>query len=92
MSYLKSYFIVSFILTLISYLSPNDSYRKYMKYFIGILMAVMVIRPIFFIAKFEISDNYIRNWEQIEEITNSFDVDGREHWFEEFIREKAKED
>ena len=42
----KAYFILMLILILFSYLMPKESYRKYVQFFIGVLMAVFLLTPI----------------------------------------------
>ena len=42
----KAYFILMFILILFSYLMPKESYKKYVQFFIGVLMAVFLLKPV----------------------------------------------
>lgn len=46
LEFIKNYFLLSFIMYVISYLSPKEQYRRYFQFFLGILMAVVLFRPI----------------------------------------------
>ena len=46
LEFVNNYFLLSFIMYLISYLSPKEQYRRYIQFFLGILMAVVLFRPI----------------------------------------------
>lgn len=46
LSFIKTYFLLSFIMLIISYLSPKETYRKYFQFFVGILMAIVLFKPI----------------------------------------------
>lgn len=45
-TFVKSYFVFLLILQILSYLTPKDSYKKYVQFFTGALMAVILIRPV----------------------------------------------
>lgn len=93
MLYIKSYFLIAFLLIILSYLIPNDSYQKYMKYFVGIIMSIMLLRPIASSISAIGKDVYIEEWAKIEAKINSFSYETKEdNWLEEYLREKAKQD
>ena len=93
MDYIKGYFLVSFILIFISYIAPNESYRKYMKYFVGILMSVMILKTILQIVNFEVDNSYIARWKVFEQEIDDYQYEnGEVGWFEDFLREKAEKD
>lgn len=43
---LKSYFALALVLLVFSYLMPKEDYRKYMQFFVGIFLAVIILRPV----------------------------------------------
>ena len=45
-SFVKSYFIFLLLLQVIAYLTPKESYKKYVQFFTGALMAVILLRPV----------------------------------------------
>ena len=85
MSIIKSYFMVSFVFALVTYILPNESYKKYVKYFIGIIMSVIILQGINDMLKISVPD-----------ASSSYKIEydkeiKEEDWFEEFIRQKVKE-
>lgn len=46
-NYIRSYFVLTLILLIFSYLAPGEHYKKYFQFFIGIIMAVFVLKPVF---------------------------------------------
>ena len=44
--YIKSYFILSLMLLILSYLTPNESYKRYFQYFIGVWICVLLLQPV----------------------------------------------
>lgn len=46
LTFVKDYFIFMIILFLFSYLTPKENYRKYFQFFIGVLMAAILMRPV----------------------------------------------
>ena len=94
MDIVKSYFIISFIFILASYILPNEAYRKYIKYFIGILMSVMILKSINSMLNADTKDIYISQWNDIENKINTFEYSqsGEEaKWFEDYVRQKVEE-
>ena len=43
---LKSYFALALVLLVFSYLMPKEDYRKYMQFFVGIFLTVIILRPV----------------------------------------------
>ena len=75
---LKSYFALVLVLLVFSYLMPKESYKKYMQFFVGIFLGVMIIRPV---AEWIISDeapmvNLEELQRELEKI--SFDMEGED--------------
>lgn len=46
MEFVKGYVYFMIVLMVASYLTPKEEYRKYVQFFMGILLAVVIIRPI----------------------------------------------
>lgn len=46
LNFVRDYFIFMLILFLFSYLAPREDYRKYLQFFIGALMVVILMRPV----------------------------------------------
>ena len=46
LSFVKNYFTLVFILLVFSYLVPKEEYKKYFQFFIGVLIAVALLRPV----------------------------------------------
>jgi 4-amino-4-deoxy-L-arabinose transferase-like glycosyltransferase len=46
MEFIKGFVAIMIVLTLVSYLMPKEGYQKYVQFFIGILLAVVIIRPV----------------------------------------------
>lgn len=42
----KAYFLMMLLLMLFSYMMPKESYKKYVQFFIGVLMAVFLLKPV----------------------------------------------
>lgn len=42
----KNYFGIAFILLILSYLTPRENYRKYLQFFISVLIAVILFLPL----------------------------------------------
>ena len=94
MDIVKSYFIISLIFILASYILPNAAYRKYIKYFIGIMMSVMMLKSINSMLNADTKDIYISQWKDIENKINNFEYSqsGEEaKWFEDYVRQKVEE-
>lgn len=45
LSFMKNFLVLTLILFVFSYLVPKESYQKYVQFFIGILMAVILLAP-----------------------------------------------
>ena len=44
-SFIKNFFVLMLLLSVVSYLVPKESYRRYIQFFIGIFMAVILLKP-----------------------------------------------
>lgn len=89
---IKGYFLVAFILVIVSYLSPRESYMKYMKFFVGVLMTIMVIKPVIRIVNIEPDYLYVEGWDALINRLEAIDFDiGGEDWFEGYLTEAIEE-
>lgn len=75
---LKSYFALALVLVIFSYLMPKEGYKKYMQFFVGILLGVIILRPV---AEWIVTDD--TPMENLEELTEqleaiSFDMEGED--------------
>lgn len=75
---LKSYFALVLVLLVFSYLMPKEGYKKYMQFFVGIFLGVLILRPA---AEWILTDdapmkNLKELQEQLDEI--SFDMEGED--------------
>ena len=46
LKFVRDYFIFMLILFLFSYLVPKDTYKKYVQFFIGVLMVAILMQPV----------------------------------------------
>ena len=64
-------YILVFIMMLIAYLSPKDEYRKIFQFFVGGIMAIMLITPVFeWVSGGELVSG-MTNWQEIQEKVDS---------------------
>ena len=66
LSFVEKYFIFVLFLFLISYLVPRESYRKYFRFFIGALMAAVLLEPVFSFMNRDAREDFHRQLEKIE--------------------------
>jgi hypothetical protein len=94
-SFVKNYFLFLLLLQIIAYLVPKDSYKTYVQFFTGALMALILLRPAltWMNGRAELSE-YVQ-WdelmEQLEELEkNGYEGEG-EDMFEIFFVEEDTE-
>lgn len=46
LDYLKNYYVFMLILMIFSYLVPKAEYKKYIQFFIGIFVVVLLLKPV----------------------------------------------
>ena len=66
---LKSYFALALVLVIFSYLMPKEGYKKYMQFFVGILLGVIILRPV---AEWIVTDD--TPMENLEELTEQLEA------------------
>ena len=65
LEFLKNYYVFMLVLTLFTYLVPQESYKKYLQFFIGIFIVVLFLKPI---LEFAILEETI----QVQEFFDAF--------------------
>ena len=71
LEFLKKFYIFSLIFLVFSYLLPKAEYKKYIQFFIGIFIVVLLLKPV---LEFFTMDNPTR----IYEVFDSFDAQMKE--------------
>lgn len=46
LDFLKNYYVFMLILTVFSYLVPREDYKKYIQFFIGVFVVVLLLKPV----------------------------------------------
>ncbi|MBQ2901782.1 MAG: stage III sporulation protein AF [Agathobacter sp.] len=46
LDFLKNYYVFMLLLLVFSYLVPKDEYKKYLQFFIGIFVVVLLLKPV----------------------------------------------
>ncbi len=94
LNYIKDYFVLTLILLVFSYLSPGENYKKYFQFFIGIIMAVFVLKPVFGWMSDENTDFAYESIEEISDKLSGIEYGGEgEDIFEIFfVEDDTQED
>lgn len=75
LKFVRDYFIFMLILFLFSYLVPKDTYKKYVQFFIGVLMVAILMQPVVSLFTEDGEDEVRSQIEQImEECTKGGDL------------------
>jgi len=89
LEFLKNYYVFMLILMVFSYLVPNETYKKYIQFFIGIFVVVLLLKPA---LEFFTMDSPARIYEvfepfnkQVEEL--DLEIEEGENIFEHFFFE-----
>ncbi len=89
LEFLKNYYVFMLILMVFSYLVPKEEYKKYIQFFIGIFMVVLLLKPIleFFTMDnptyiYEVFEPFNRQMEQLD-----LELEEGESIFEHFFFE-----
>lgn len=67
LEFLTKFYIFMLILMVFSYLVPKEEYKKYMQFFVGVFVVVLLLKPV---LEFVTMDNPMR----IYEVFDSFNV------------------
>lgn len=83
-TFVKDYFVFLLLLQMVSYLTPKENYKKYMQFFTGALMAIVLLKPVlswmdssYDVHSYKPFDEMMEQLEQIEfvgEEANMFDI------------------
>lgn len=91
LEFVKNYFIFMLILFLFSYLVPKENYRKYFNFFIGVLMAAVLIRPVLVFISSDTKNEMKKTLEEIEEKLSDLEYQEKgENIFEQFLGEATE--
>ena len=84
LEFLKDYYVFMLILMIFSYLVPKEEYKRYIQFFIGIFVVVLLIKPV---LEFFTMDNPTRIYEIFEEFNEQVKELDYEYFFFEGERE-----
>lgn len=65
LEFLKKFYIFMLILMVFSYLVPKEEYKKYIQFFVGVFVVVLLLEPVLELL-------YMNNPERIFEVFESF--------------------
>lgn len=71
LEFLKKIYIFMLILTVFSYLVPKEEYKKYIQFFIGIFVVVLLLKPVLVVFTMD-------NPSKVYEIFDSFNTQIKE--------------
>lgn len=90
--FVKSYFIFLLLLQIIAYLTPKESYKKYVQFFTGALMAVLLLKPVLTWMDNDMVVPEALSFEEISKQLDTIAYEGEgEDMFEIFFVEEAAE-
>jgi hypothetical protein len=91
-SFVKNYFVFLLLLQLISYLTPKESYKKYVQFFTGALMAAVLLGPVLTWMNGETELTDYAGWEEVLAQIEAVNYDGEgADMFEIFFMEETTE-
>jgi stage III sporulation protein AF len=93
LDFLKKFYIFMLILMVLSYLVPKEEYKKYIQFFIGIFVVVLLLKPV---LEFFTVDNPTRIYEMFESFNEQmneleFELEEGENIYEYFFLEGERE-
>ena len=89
LDFLKNYYVFMLILMVFSYLVPRDDYKKYIQFFIGVFVVVLLLKPVLTIFTMD-NPEFIREvFELFNQQMNQLDleIEEGESIFEHFFFE-----
>ncbi len=90
--FVKSYFIFLLFLQIIAYLTPKESYKKYVQFFTGALMAVLLLKPVLTWMDKDMTLPETVSFEELSEQLDNIAYEGEgEDMFEIFFVEESTE-
>jgi len=72
LDFLKNYYVFMLILMVFSYLVPKDEYKKYIQFFIGIFVVVLLLKPV---LEFFTMDTPAHIYEVFESFNRQLDLE-----------------
>lgn len=88
--FVKNYFIFLFVLYLFSYLAPQESYRKYFRFFVSALMIAVLMKPVLVIFQGEVRDTAKAQFDSISSQLEENKYEGKgEDVFEWFLEHEG---
>ena len=86
----RNYFIFLLVLYLISYLAPQESYRRYFHFFISVLMVAVLMKPVLGFLQKDVRDEARQQLDAIEEQWKQNQYEGKgEDVFEWFCKREG---
>lgn len=89
LEFLKNYYVFMLLLMVFSYLVPKDEYKKYIQFFIGVFVVVLLLKPVleFFTMDepariYEVFEPFNQQMEQLD-----LEIEEGENIFEHFFFE-----
>lgn len=89
LEFLKNYYVFMLILMVFSYLVPKEEYKKYIQFFIGIFVVVLLLKPVLEIFTmdsptliYEVFEPFNKQMEQLD-----LEIEEGESIFEHFFFE-----
>ena len=89
LDFLKNYYVFMLILMVFSYLVPREDYKKYIQFFIGVFVVVLLLKPVLTIFTMD-NPEFIREvFEPFNQQMNQLDleIEEGESIFEHFFFE-----
>ena len=62
---IKNYFAISFILLVLSYMTPKEEYRKYISFLVGVIMTMLVLGPVINLFNGELNLGKIEGFDEL---------------------------
>ena len=93
LDFLKKFYIFMLILMVLTYLVPKEEYKKYIQFFIGLFVVVLLLKPV---LEFFTVDNPTRIYEMFESFNEQmneleFELEEGENIYEYFFLEGERE-
>lgn len=89
LDFLKKFYIFMLILMVLSYLVPKEEYKKYIQFFVGIFVVVLLLKPV---LEFFTVDNPTQIYEMFDSFNKQiqkldFELEEGENIYEHFFLE-----
>ena len=92
LEYLKTYYVFMLILMVFSYLVPREEYRKYIQFFVGVFVVVLMLKPILELFSADAPTRIQELFDSFNVQMNRMEWDGKEeNIYEYFFLEGKRE-